>query len=115
MWHAPLSARQLARCAQIRDVQLLRDVIRIGDQLVLIIVARAVILLLVLGGLARALGILLLLELSAFRACELGSPCGLSSLIFFIFLLFLLLFFVFVRIFFFFVVFLGATTRARKE
>jgi len=72
MWHhAPLSARQLARFAQIRDVQLLRDVIRIGEQLVLIVIAivvRAVISLLLLGGLARALGSLLLLELSAFRA-----------------------------------------------
>jgi hypothetical protein len=77
MWrHAPLSARQLARCGQIRDVQLLLDVIRIGDQLVLIVIViiiaiaiavRAVVLLLVLGS-------LLLLELSAFRARELGFP-----------------------------------------
>lgn len=112
MWHAPLSARQLARCAQIRDVQLLRDVIRIGDQLVLIVIAtvvRGVLLFLVLGG-------LFLLELSAIRACrgcELGFPCGLSSLIFFIFLLIFLIF-VFVRIIFI-VVFLVATTRARKD
>jgi hypothetical protein len=120
MRHAPLSARQLARCAQIRDVQLLRDVIRIGDQLVLIVTAIAVCavnLFLVLGGLARALVGLLLLELSAFRACELGFPCGFSSLIFFIFLLIFLiflLFFVFVRIIFI-VVFLDVTTRARKD
>lgn len=67
MWHVPLSARQLARCVQIRDVQLLRDVIRIDKQLVVIVV-RAFILLTLLGGLARALGSLLLLELSALRA-----------------------------------------------
>ena len=68
MWHAPLSARQLARCTQIRDVQLLRDVIGIDQQLVLIflIVIRA------FGSLS-----LLLLELSALRAIELGFPwCG---------------------------------------
>ena len=114
MWHAPLSARQLARFVQIRDVQLLRDVIRIDEQLVLIpvILVRAFI----LGG----LGSLLLLDLSALRACEFGFPWGgrgLSSLLFILFLFILLLFFlffVFVRIFLF-VVFLAATTRARKD
>jgi hypothetical protein len=74
MWHAPLSTRQLAGRAQIRDVQLLRDVVRIGEQSVLVpafVPVRAVVLLLVLG-LARALGGLLLLELPALRTCDLG-------------------------------------------
>jgi hypothetical protein len=72
MWDAPFSARQLAGRAQIRDVQLLRDVVRIGEQSVLVVVpVRAVVLLLVLG-LARALGGLLLLELSALRTRDLG-------------------------------------------
>jgi len=71
MWHAPLSTRQLAGRAQIRDVQLLRDVVRIGDQSVLVLAlapVRAVVFL----GLVRALGGLLLLELSALRTCDLG-------------------------------------------
>ena len=106
MWHAPLSARRLARCVQIRDVHLLRDVIRIDEQLVVVVVRTSILL----------LGSLLLLELSALHACELGFPCcgrGPSSLLFLLFLFFLL-FFVFVRIIFD-DVFLDATTRARKE
>jgi hypothetical protein len=66
MWHAPLSARQLAGRTEIGDVQLLRNVVRVHDQVVLVLAP--VLVLLFLRGLTRTLGGLLFLELSALRA-----------------------------------------------
>ena len=103
--HVPLSARHLAGGAQIRDVQLLGDAVRIGDQVVLVAVA-------VFGGALRVfLGGLLLLELSAFRARELRFPrYGRWVVPFFVFVFIIAIFLLFlVVVVFVFVVFLSVT------
>ena len=101
MWHAPLSARHLAGRAQIGDVQLLHGVVGVGHQVVIPVPVRGLVLL------ARVLGGLLLLELPALYACELGPFILISLfLIFFFSLLVLPRFFVFVAV-------LGITTTAR--
>ena len=100
--HVPLSARHLAGGAQIRDVELLGDAVRVGDQVVLVAVAD-------FGGALRVLlGSLLLLELSAFRARELRLPrYGRRVVPFFVVVLLIVIFLLFVVFFFF--VFLSVT------
>lgn len=102
--HVPLSARHLAGGAQIRDVQLLGDAVRVGDQVVLVAVAD-------FGGALRVfLGSLLLLELSAFRARELRFPrYGGRVVPFFVIVLIIVIFLLLLFVVFVFVVFLSVT------
>jgi hypothetical protein len=88
-WHIPLSARQLAGRAQIRDVQLLGNVVRVSDQVFAIVVVCALATL--------ALSSLFLLEFSAFCTREFFCHGRQAfSLLFLLFLLLLLFFFLFV-------------------
>src|SRR6266849_3326588 len=99
-WHIPLSARQLAGRAQVRDVQLLGNVVRVDHQ----VIGIAAIAVLVC---ARLLSSLFFLELSAFCTREFRFLCHRRQafpLPFLFFFFLLLLFLVFVGI-----IALGAT------
>ena len=98
-WHIPLSARQLAGRAQIRDVELLGNVVRVGDQVFAIIAVAiiAIVCALALSSLVRPLISLFLLELSAFCAREFHGRRVFPLLflfLFFVLVLFLVLFLV---------------------
>jgi hypothetical protein len=86
--HIPLSAGQLAGRAQIRDVQLLSKVVRVGDQVIAIIATAIAVL--VCARLARSL---FLLELSAFCTRDFRFPWHGKRAFLLLFLLFLFLFF----------------------
>jgi hypothetical protein len=102
--HVPLSARQLAGRAQIRDVQLLGNVVRVDEQVIVVIVAIPVLVCTIAAlrpsRLVCLLGSLLLLELSAFCAREFRLLChGRQALLFlFLFLLFFIFIFIVVGI-----------------
>lgn len=69
----PFSARKLPRSTQIRDVQLLSDMIRVYQVLVIILIV-----LIILSGWTFPVGFLLL-ELTTFGATQLGFTCASGS------------------------------------
>jgi hypothetical protein len=95
--HIPLSARQLAGRAQVRDVQLLGNVVRVGDQVIDII--DITIAALGLSSLVRPLISLFLLELSAFCTRDFQFFCYGRQAFLLLFLLLLLFLFLTARFF----------------
>jgi len=106
--HIPLSTRQLAGRAQIRDVQLLGNVVRVGDQVI------AFIAIAMLSSLVRPLS-LFLLELSAFYTRGFQFLChGRQAFpLLFLFLFLFLLFFLFVVVLG--IIVLGATGLTERK